>query len=165
MNRDTAIVVMLAALAAVAWWFRSRGVTATVTTSETIDLSPYGGPVAYTEPVKSMARAIARAEGFGIPNAVPTRANNPGDLKVPGHTPTLSNGISVFPSVDSGWFALYRQLELIIRGQSNVYTLDMTIADMGQRWTATTHEQGAWSQNVADYLGVTVDTPLSEVLL
>ena len=26
------------------------------------------------------ARAIAKAEGFGLPGALPTRANNPGDM-------------------------------------------------------------------------------------
>jgi len=140
------------------WWLRRP--TATVTTSETLELKPSD----YPEGVKDTARAIARAEGFYVPDSIPQRAHNPGNLKLGGQT--LGNtGITVFDNDDAGWAALYRQLALIVSGSSAIYTLDTTIRAMGQKWTATANEQLAWSTNVASALGVDVDAPLSQVLL
>lgn len=108
--------------------------------------------------LKRFADAIARAEGFGIPGAIPTRANNPGDLARGGET-LGAEKITVYPTLDAGWQALYHQLDLIARGKSAHYTPDFTIADMSAVWTAT--EQSAWAQNVARALGTTVNTPIS----
>lgn len=144
-------------------WFR-KPTTATVTTSEGFDLSVYGGPTTYPQPIKNVAVAIARAEGFFVPNSVPARANNPGDLKVSGKPVLPGTSITKFDSADAGWTALYNQLYLILTGRSGVYNLDMSIADMGRLWTATATEQGAWSSNVAQSLGVDPATPLWSVL-
>jgi len=70
--------------------------------------------------------------------------------------------ITLFPSADAGWSALYRQLMLILSGQSSYYYPDMTIAQMGRIWTTT--EQEPWSTNVATFLGVPTSTPLWQVL-
>ena len=62
-----------------------------------------------------LARLISRQEGFGIPGAVPTRDQNPGDLR---HAPNAShegegsNDIGIEPSVADGWADLERQLQL-----------------------------------------------------
>jgi hypothetical protein len=108
-----------------------------------------------------MANAIARAEGYFVPGSVAARAHNPGNLKLGG---TTINGITVYTSADQGWHALYRQLALIRDDRSAFYAPGDTIARMGQVWTATVHEQGAWSANVAHGLGVPVTTTLGEVL-
>jgi hypothetical protein len=113
--------------------------------------------------LKLFAEAIAFAEGYGRPGAIPTVRNNPGDLKLDGAT------ITYFPTPAEGWAALYRQLQLIVSGASRYYSLDMTIADMGNVYTAT--ESSAWSLNVASYLRshgfptATTQTTLREVLV
>jgi hypothetical protein len=122
-------------------------------------------PTAYPESIKAFARAIARAEGFYVPNSVPQRARNPGNLKMPNWQGPTINGISVFENVDQGWAALYRQLGLIVSGDSRHYTLDMTIAEMGETWTATVHEQAAWARNVAAAAGASVTDRLWQVLV
>jgi hypothetical protein len=163
MNRTT--VGILAALGLAWLWTRMRPLTATVTTDEYYETDDYlAGSTTYPETLKNFARGIASAEGYGIPGAIPTVAHNPGDLVLPGWAPTLgSAGIAVFDSADQGWQRLYKQLSLIVRNQSNVYTLDMTIRQMSRRWTTT--QQDPWAENVADYLGVSAETPLYQVLV
>lgn len=99
--------------------------------------------------VLALAEAIAHAEGFGVPGAIPTRAHNPGDLVIPAWPgPSLgAEGISVFDSDGEGWLRLYRQLELIRAGRSRVYTLGMSIRDMAAKWTRTQPDD--WARNVA----------------
>jgi hypothetical protein len=166
MTTQSKVITIGAAIAAL-YLFRSRlsgGPVPTVTTSEGFDLSQYGGPTVYPQSIKTLGSAIARAEGFYVTGSIPQRAHNPGDLKVPNWTgPTLGSGISVFDSDDAGWNALYRQLYLILTGQSSHYNLDMTITDMAATWTAT--QSDAWARNVAGYLGVDpATTPLWRVM-
>jgi hypothetical protein len=138
------------------------GLTGTVTTWEGFDLGPYGGATSYSLEIQHAAQAIARQEGFYVTGSVPQRANNPGDLKMPG-LPTLpGTSITKFPSADLGWNALHKQLFLIVTGQSSFYNLDMTLEQMAKIWTAT--QQIPWAVNVANYLGVSIETPLWEVL-
>lgn len=62
-----------------------------------------------------LARLIAKQEGFGIPGAIPTERDNPGDLR---HAPHAAhngidpNAIGQEPTVDAGWADLERQLQL-----------------------------------------------------
>ena len=160
-QEQTAIAVGGGALV-LAWLWKSKTLTGTVTTSETFDLSPYGGPTSYSPKVQRFAQAIARQEGFYVTGAIPQIANNPGDLKIAGLPTLAGTSITRFSSIDAGWNALYRQLHLILTGASSYYTLDMTIEEMARVWTAT--EQAAWSANVARQLGVPVSTPLWSVL-
>jgi hypothetical protein len=159
-NRQ-AIGILVAGVVAYLLWKR-RPLIATVTTSEFIDTDSYlPGSTSYSEPIKRFARAVAAAEGYGIPGAIPTIANNPGDLVIPGWSPTLGAGIAVFDSDDYGWSRLYRQLALVISGQSSYYYLDMSIADMGRTWAGGDLN---WARNVARNLNVSTDTPLWQVL-
>jgi hypothetical protein len=121
----------------------------------------------YSTGVRSFAQAIARAEGFGIVGSLPTTANNPGSLTDPTGSifglPTLgTESLVQFPTPASGWDALYRQLQLIADGQSAVYTIDLTIAQMAQRYAP--NDPTTWAGNVAAFAGYTPDTPLSMVL-
>ncbi len=129
-----------------------------------------------------LARAIAEAEGFGVFNAIPTLANNPGDLELgdvgfgvyQGRTIVFKSesnpkpsGVTIFPDAVSGWAALEHELTLILSGKSTVYKPTMTIAEMAKRWTQT--EQSQWALNVCDGLAkcgrmAATTTTLSAVL-
>lgn len=117
--------------------------------------------------VEIVARAIAKAEGFGIAGAVPTRANNPGDLTQAGQGyagdtgQTLGANIIVFDTVENGWNALYRQVRLMLSGGSGVYSLADSIEAVAAKYTAT--DAGAWAQNVADALGVDPSVTLGQL--
>jgi hypothetical protein len=132
-------------------------------TSEPTDDSWWSqGPTNYPWSVTRFADAIAHAEGYGIPGAIPTVANNPGDLVIPGWSPTMgSAGIAVFDSPDYGWSRLYRQIALIVRGESAHYDLDMTLAEMGRVYAGGDDN---WARNVAAHLGVSTSTTLGQVL-
>lgn len=159
MNQKALIPVGLILLA-LAWYLR-RKPTATVTVGEWYDTDDYStGSTSYPEGLKNFARAIASAEGYGIPGAIPTVANNPGDLKLGGET--TSGGISIFASAEEGWSKLYRQLALIVSGSSNYYNLDMSIAEMGRTYAGGDDN---WATNVAGYLGVSRDAKLWEVIV
>jgi hypothetical protein len=62
-----------------------------------------------------LAQLIAKEEGYGIPGDVPTRLNNPGDLRHSPHsfhTASDANAIGQIDSVADGWADLERQLQL-----------------------------------------------------
>ncbi len=144
-------------VAALLLYFRSRPLVATVTTSETFDLSNLG---LFDAKIRSFAQAVASAEGWNVPNSIPRRANNPGNLK--NGRPWLDGTqITQYESADQGWNALYRQLRIIVTGQSR-YDLGMSIDQMGAIYEAD--PGNAWARNVASYLGVDINTPLWEVL-
>lgn len=108
-----------------------------------------------------LAQAIAAAEGYGQPGAVPTIANNPGDLElgdIGGSVTQAAQGqqITNFPSADAGWAALENQINLIANGESTAgYTPAMSIAQVGQIYSGGSSN---WANNVANYLGVSPDT-------
>lgn len=115
--------------------------------------------------IQELAKAIAFAEGFGKPGAVPTTFNNPGDLG-PGDLgtsyPAEKKGgsyVSKLPSADVGWQPLYDKLTNIFNARSSVYNPGMTIREMGKKYAG---DSESWSKNVASYLGITPDTTLAE---
>lgn len=109
----------------------------------------------------SLANAIANAEGYGQPNAIPTLANNPGDLVLGdmGYG-TLGQRITVFPTSQAGYAALNNQIGLMQSGQSSVYSPNETIAQVGQSWA---NGDTNWANNVSQSLGVSPNTPLSSL--
>ena len=112
------------------------------------------------------AAAIAQAEGYGAPNAVPTIANNPGDLVLGdiGYGVTGAAGgvqITNFPNAAAGYAALQNQINAIAGGTSTVYPAGATIAQVSNIYSGST--SGAWGNNVASILGVTTDTPFSAI--
>lgn len=61
-----------------------------------------------------LAQLIAKQEGYGVPGALPTRSNNPGDLEhAPGemHAPDAPNSVGSFATPEEGWEALDEQLQ------------------------------------------------------
>lgn len=142
-------------------WWQSRLAGAAVLDSDMAVLDPPGG---YSAKVLAFARAVARAEGFGVAGAVPTRLNNPGDLKASSVASIGrdASGHLQFANLVDGWTALYRQVQLIIDGHSRNYTLDMTINEMAAKYAESNVH---WARNVAGALNVPASTRLREILL
>jgi len=109
----------------------------------------------YSAAVVKISEAIAIAEGYWVTGSLSARSNNPGSLK-------LGRQLIVFPDAESGWQALYRQVALILNGQSRYYSADMPISQVAVVWTGGDNP-GGWAQTVAQQVGVTTSTPLSEV--
>lgn len=153
--RGSTIAIAVAAALALVWVMAKKRV---------INLGSAADGIASSK-VIAFALAIAKAEGFYKPGSVPSKTNNPGDLKLP-NTPATSGGITIFSTLEEGWAALYRQLELIISGKSRYYRLDMTIHQMGATYAPTGDNNipNAWAKNVAAALGVPVTTTLRQVL-
>jgi len=104
-----------------------------------------------------MAAAIAQAEGFNVPNTQPARLHNPGDLTDPdtGQLRTFSNDAD-------GYAALYNQVRLMLTGQSRIYTLDMSLAQVAVIYTGNDNPAG-WARTVANALGVSTSTTLGQI--
>lgn len=109
----------------------------------------------------ALAAAIAKAEGYGTPGAIPTVANNPGDLALgdQGYG-TMGAGITVFPDLSSGIAALENQVTKMTTGTSHVYTPDETLADAGNTYASG---DSNWASNVASALGVPTSTTLGSL--
>lgn len=105
------------------------------------------------------AQAIANAEGFGVDGAVPTRANNPGDLAI-GDVGfgTTGSGITIFGSLEQGVTALQNQATKMTNGGSSVYNPNMTIAQAGSLYS---NGDPNWASNVAKYLGLSPSDTLA----
>jgi hypothetical protein len=116
------------------------------------------------ELVIKVARAFAKAEGFGKPGAVPTRAHNPGDLTDDGdvglgtiHTSgEFGAKITIYANDTDGWAALYRKVRRMLSGASHTYLLTMTIADVAIKYSGDPN----WGKIVARDLGVEPSTTL-----
>lgn len=114
------------------------------------------------------AQAVSVAEGFGIPGAIPTTANNPCDLSVGDSGSFETDGVANkenvvrFVHLEDGWQAAYVKFNRILAGRSLVYPLTMTLAEMGLRYSGGDPN---WSANVAKELGVSTETTLADLAL
>ena len=118
------------------------------------------------EKVQSLAEAIAKAEGFGVKGAIPTRYHNPGNIRSTktGHHYDGQIGLNhcgyvIFKSDRYGWRALREQLELMASGQSAHYGTDMTILNVAKIYATGWR---LWAKNVSKGLGVSPATTLKE---
>lgn len=118
--------------------------------------------------VNRFATAIAKAEGFYVPDSLPARAHNPGDLTDDGDIGLgfeQSEGpgaaeITRYATDADGWAALTRKVRRMLSGGSTVYTLNMTINQVGMKYARSED----WGINVARELGVTPSTPLVSIV-
>lgn len=118
--------------------------------------------------VEKFCQAIATAEGFGPPEKLPTRCNNPGDLTDDGDVglgTAQSAGlgaakITIYRSLDDGWDALRKKVRRMLEGKSQVYHLWMTIDMVGQVYARNPE----WAINVARELGVPVTMTLKDLV-
>lgn len=116
--------------------------------------------------VSEFATAVARAEGFGVKHAIPTRYHNPGNIRSTrtGHHYAGQIGLNrcgyvIFKSDAYGWQALQDQLVLMASGQSAHYDPDMTIIKVAKVYATGWR---TWSKNVAKTLGVEPNTKLRD---
>jgi hypothetical protein len=114
--------------------------------------------------IRLFAEGIALAEGFYVDGSRAQRNNNPGNLTVDtiGKATGMDGMFVVYSNATDGWEALKKQVELILTDASNIYTSDMTLREIGQKYTTT--QQLEWSTNVASKLGISIDTPVSTLI-
>lgn len=108
--------------------------------------------------VRIMAQAIARAEGFGVPGAIPTVRHNPGNIR--NTAPPYE--IRTYSDDAEGWAALDRQVARMLAG-SSLYPSDWTIAQVAQRYTGEAAYMN-WARIVASQLGVSTDAVFSRAV-
>jgi hypothetical protein len=113
--------------------------------------------------VQKIAQAIAFAEGFYVAGSRASRNHNPGDMTADliGKSVGMDGPFVVYASDDDGWANLYAQINLWLSGGSSHATASSTITQISQFYTST--DQTAWATNVANQLGVSVDTPIGTV--
>lgn len=114
----------------------------------------------YPQGDSDLAKDIALEEGFGIPGAVPTRDNNPGDLRHSPHSehPGDPNAIGVIDTPADGWADLEEQLERFA-------ARNMTMAQMVAVYApGNENNTAAYLQNLCDWLRCSPDTLVSEAL-
>lgn len=120
--------------------------------------------------VNSIAEAIATAEGYYAPggydgHSLPYNINNPGSLKKPAlgadSLPTWKDtGLVIFPSEEMGWAALRHQIELMLKGNSNVYDPSDTLLLVAGKYADGDLN---WGRRVASVLGVAPTVTLAEI--
>ena len=116
-----------------------------------------------TPSVQKIAQAIAFAEGFYVSGSRPARNHNPGDMTrdLIGKSVGTDGSFVVYANDDDGWADLYAQINLWLSGGSAHATADSTISQISQFYTA--NDQTTWATNVANHLGVSLDTSIGEV--
>lgn len=113
--------------------------------------------------IQDIARAIARAEGFHVVGSLAQRAKNPGNLKMGDVGLGTIAGKTIYPTLEAGWDALYRQVRLMLTGASAYYNPAMTLSEVARIYTGNDNPLG-WARAVAQSLGVTVETRLADLL-
>ena len=103
-----------------------------------------------------IAQAIANAEGYYVAGSLPQRLNNPGSLKL------AENTLTQFATANEGWNALYRQIDVMLSGQSAYYTPYMSIREVAWIYTGGDNPD-TWANSVAAWLGVSPDTQMRNV--
>src|SRR4029077_16794003 len=94
--------------------------------------------------ISGWGSAIAQFEGFNTAGSRPARNNNPGDLKYagqPGATGQDAQGFAIFPDAESGFQALYNQLNKYVRDFPGYSLLDIMAHYLGQH-VATSDSEG-----------------------
>jgi hypothetical protein len=123
-----------------------------------------------SDPATMIAYAIGVAEGGYDANGnnlnngtVPSRNHNPGDLTVDvnGTGSGTAGNFVIYSSDAVGYAALVYQVNEWLNGTSANAGPNSTIADVSEFYTTT--DQSAWASNVANTLGVSVDTQLSAI--
>lgn len=105
--------------------------------------------------LRRIAEAVAKAEGYGVPGAIPTTRNNPGNIR------SAAGPIATYGTPEAGWQALYNQLSGMLDG-SALYPPDWTIEQVAQRYTGEAAYMN-WARIVAGELGVTTKYIFSEL--
>lgn len=116
--------------------------------------------------ISQFVQAVAHAEGFGQPGAVPTTHHNPGDLG-PGDCPGFpfdyhsGSNVCQLPDDATGWNFLTTKITNAFTGRSAVYSPNMTILQFARSYAGNWQD---WANNVAGALGVTTNTVIADWL-
>ena len=117
--------------------------------------------------VIKFALAVSVAEGFGPPENLPTRANNPCDL-TRGDAAGLNilgimnkEGVMHFEKLEDGWTAAYVKFNRMLSGHSLQYPLIWTLEQVGAKYSGGNPD---WATNVARELGVLPTTTLEQYI-
>jgi hypothetical protein len=115
------------------------------------------------DPTEALAQAIATAEGFYVDGSRPQRNHNPGDMTADliGRAIGTDGPFVVYSNDDDGWTNLKAQIAKWFDGSSANADSSSTIEDLSGFYTA--NDQQSWAQNVASALGVSVNTPISQI--
>jgi hypothetical protein len=114
----------------------------------------------------SLASAIARFEGFGVPGSVAARNHNPGNLRSGiGQSGTDANGYAIFPDDVTGYAALDNQINLNIGrglsldeffgGKPGVYA--------GFAPSTDSNNPTQYASTVAGWIGIDPSVPLASI--
>jgi len=113
--------------------------------------------------VQKLAQAIAKAEGFYTAGSRPARNHNPGDMTqdLIGKAVGQDGPFPIYATDADGWADLYAQINLWMSGGSEHADPSSTIEDLSSFYTA--NDQSTWALNVANALGVPVDTEIGQI--
>ena len=128
-------------------------------------ISPAETPIEPRTSLEMLAEAIKEFEGW-YPHSRSYRNNNPGNLRWSKYQDGSRNGFSFFNSYKTGWKALLYQLRIAADGRSSVYTPDMTLTTFFETYAPSSdnNHPEEYARFVADQLGVTVDTQISNFI-
>jgi len=105
--------------------------------------------------VWEVARAIARAEGYGKPGVPPTNLHNPGDISDGadsfGYEQHSGSKVTKFPDDTTGWNWLFTKLDNVRTGKSKVFSNNMTWTQFAQKYAGNWQ---SWVNNVTRELSV-----------
>ena len=111
----------------------------------------------------SFTAAIAREEGYYLPNTRPARNNNPGDIEfdmfAQAHGATHGDPrFAVFPSPDAGFQAMRALLRSAYMG--------LTVAQALNKWAPPNENAtNTYIKNVCNWTGLTPETVLTAELI
>lgn len=113
--------------------------------------------------ISRLAELIAAEEGYGIPGALPTRDNNPGDLRHSAHSFHLPGAPDAIGQIDTpadGWDDLVEQLD-----RYPIEFPGITVAEAIYKFAPPSENNSAgYLAYVVHGLGCTPDTPLTDAL-
>lgn len=117
--------------------------------------------------INKFSEAIAKAEGFYVPDSVPARAHNPGDLTDDGDiglgviqtSGPQGAKITIYATDEDGWNALRRKVRRMLSGRSEVYPTHLTVMEVALKYAG----DAKWGFNVAKSLGVDTRMTLAEL--
>lgn len=115
-----------------------------------------------------MAEAIRDKEGF-YPGSRAWRNNNPGNLKFADQREATgydNKHFARFRTMQDGWNALIRQIELVATNRSKAYPKDCTMLQFFQTYAPDNdgNNSHAYAEEVCATLGVNLETKLLELL-
>lgn len=111
--------------------------------------------------MSKLARLMAQREGDGIPGAIPTTHNNPGDLLHANgetHPANAPNSVGSFPTPEAGWNALEEQLD-------KFSARNLTLAQMATiYWPEPQNDTASCLKFICDGLGLPGAASVTEAL-